>query len=138
MRENDIDAAEEMLELRRREIYANRLVAIGFECRTRYNNSAFPYILVYSPVSDIPNAWATVTEAKRLLDTVRNLPKDEAYRRWYAKIDTEIESLPYTEDMARRDTREYRNELKYQLFERKIDSKEYCELYGINLLDLAR
>lgn len=126
----DLDALADAIHVRRMEIMAEQLRKAGFGVRTGSEAAGqFRYLLVYSPDSTLPAEWATLAEARRLLDTVANLPPATAFARWRTKIEPlAVES--YTEAAAVADMRRERAEAQQLYAEGKIDSEELRLTYA--------
>jgi hypothetical protein len=80
----ELEEVERALRWRWNEIYAKRLESRGFRALVKDSEGFFPYILVAHD-SDGEAEWATPAEAQILLDTVANLPPEEAWERWVWK-----------------------------------------------------
>lgn len=128
LRSQDLDWLESALLARRNEIMAARLEKRGLQTRTKAELSGhtiyFRYILVYDPAGGAPAEWATLEEARRLLDTVRELKPAEAFARWQPKV-TPLEHEPYTRDEALRDMQAERAEAKRLYEAGELDAEMY-------------
>jgi hypothetical protein len=145
LRERDLDNIEAAVLILRHRAMVKELKALGVQCRSEVHrhtdvtnfDSYNSYILVRVPGQPLP-VEATIGECKRLIDTLRNLPVDEALQRWATKVES-VEVVPYTEDNARRDTREARAELHRDMAAGKIPADMYSDLYRTtSFMDLAR
>jgi len=138
-REQQLDWIEEAIQIQRNRIMVKRLRAAGVECYSETHHGdihlCWNYIYVTIPGQRIP---ATIAECKRLLDTIRNLPVDIALERWATKVEP-VEAEEYTEDMARRDTREARAQLRRDVAAGDISADAYADLYRTtSFMDLAQ
>ena len=126
----ELDLLEDAIRIRRHQLMARRLQAAGFDTRLSLDEDGpwFSYVLIYPPNGSLPNEWATLEEAQRLLDTARNLPPQAAYERWRAKV-RQVERHPYTQADARADIRAERAELRQLLAEGKIDAEMHAEFH---------
>jgi hypothetical protein len=128
MRSQDLDWLASSLLARRNEIMAARLEKRGLQTRTKAelgeHTIYFRYILVYDPTGESPAEWATLEEARILLDTVRELEPAEAFARWQPKV-TPLEREPYTRDEALRDMQAERAEAKRLYEAGELDAEMY-------------
>lgn len=135
LRERDLDNIEAAVLILRHRAMVKELKALGVQCRSEVHrhtdvtnfDSYNSYILVRVPGQPLL-VEATIGECKRLIDILRNLPVDEALKRWATKVEP-VESEPYTEDDARRDTREARAQLRRDVDSGKIPADLYADLY---------
>ena len=135
MNRYELDGLEEQIAHRRLELSADEIKHAGLDAALV---DTIEYVLVYSPVDGLENAWATPEECRRLLDTLANLPPAEAYRRWFLKVVDKFHRKPYTQDDAARDTRDARKRLEQQYAAGEIDGKQFSELYKTtSFMDLA-
>lgn len=134
----ELDDVARLIEERRRQIFAEAITQKGLNATSVIRGEPWEYILVYSPVHELPNVWANLDESRRLLDTLANLEPAEAYRRWYPKVSEKYPSEPYTKTDAIRDTKEARQRLAEDLASGKIDSHQYSDIYPTtSFMDLA-
>lgn len=135
----EIDDLEKEIRARKMQLMAEAVTARGIHATSIIHGHPSEYILVYSPnLGEFSNAWATVDECRRLLDTLANLPPAEAYRRWYPKVEDKYPSSPYTHADAIRDTREARKALTEDYASGKISGRDYAELHATtNFMDLV-
>lgn len=143
MREQDLDYLMDAIRIRRNRIMVGKLKGYGVTCRSEIHRNSSDihiyntYIYVKVPGELFPVA-ATVGECQRLLDTLRNLPLDEALKRWAQKV-SPVEQEEYTEDMARRDTREARAQLRRDVKSGRIPADMYADLHKTtSFMDLAQ
>lgn len=144
---HELDEMADALLSRRLELMAQDLTARGVIAR-HVSKFADPtkcpiywsYILVYAPdgATTRENAWATLDECRRLLDTLANLPPARAYDRWFPKV--EPEDNTYTEADAQRDMRQERLQLRSQYAAGEIDGETFRVAYRAtrDYADLAR
>jgi hypothetical protein len=133
-----LEELETAIQYRRMELMVAELTRRDVPAFVERTGVRFPFILVYSPDAALPNAWATVAECRRLLDTVANLPLADAYRRWYPKVSNKLGDSAYTEADARRDTRAAREQLAADYAAGKIDGQGLADLYRTtSFMDLA-
>lgn len=111
----DLDYLADAIHVRRLQIMADKLQALGFGARITGADQQFRYICVYSPDQTQMGEWATIEETLRLIDTARNLPLDEAFTRWRERIEPMAER-PYTRAEAVADMRRERAEAQ-QLYQ---------------------
>lgn len=83
----DILQLEDTLIFKKNEETVKKLAKMGIQSTATHDELKFRYILIYAPSSDLPNEWATVDEANRLMDFARNLPLPEAWKRWVPTLD---------------------------------------------------
>jgi len=136
MNRYELDDLENQIASRRLELTAKDVESRGFSTRLLDD---IEYVLVYSPVTEMLNAWATVSECRHLLDFAANLPVEEAYHRWYPTVVEKFPAQPYTEADAERDTRKARINLARLYASGEIDGREYNELHkSTSFMDLAK
>lgn len=85
-------------------LMAQRMNTLGFSTRLESMDAKLTYILVYPPQEPgVPGVFATAQECQRLIDMARNLPLDEAFRRWVKIVEPLEDEDGYTRSDALRD-----------------------------------
>lgn len=79
------------------------------------------YILVFSPIPELKNEFATRWEARHLIDFLANLSPEEAFRRWAPTVEPFDPPPPYTDKDAERDARAEVARLKEQYKNGEMD-----------------
>lgn len=135
---SDWETLEDTLQARKLEHMAQRLRDAGFHASTHRAVGGewffFSLISVSRPISHRGGAWFTLAEARQLLDTVANMEPYQAYARMERKLAPVEPDGPYTEDMARRDTREARE----RLAQRDVPATDFAlEYQATSFMDLA-
>jgi hypothetical protein len=143
LREQDLDHLQDAITIRRNEIMASRLEKRGIQtriCKDFDDGPAyhFSYILVCDPEGELPNEWADLGEARRLLDTARNLGPAEAFRRWREKV-APLAHETYTRADALRDVRAERAEADQMYRDGQIDAETHRMMHrdARDYLDMA-
>ncbi len=130
----ELDDLEEAIYARRLELIAAELYARGIPTRISTTFTGcdgtpetilFNMVCVYDPASELHGEWATVSECRRLLDTVANLKPAEAFRRWRTKIEP-LHEEPYTKSDAVRDTRAEREQLHRDYADGKMSGADFA------------
>ena len=126
----DLDDLADAIHIRRIELMAKELRSRGFAVRTEFRAVGneppwkLNYLLIDNP-GDGPNEYATLEEARRLLDTVTNLPPAEAFKRWAERIEPWDQGRPYTRAEAFQDMRRERAELRQKYDAGEIDGEMF-------------
>lgn len=126
MTHHELDDLEKQIEHRRIQIAASEVEKAGLHTRLL---DGIEYVLVYSPIEEFLNVFATPQECRHLMDFLANLAPEEAYRRWHTTVTDKFPAAPYTRSDAIRDTRQERAEIDAQLERGEIDSREHAEFY---------
>lgn len=131
----DLDDLADAIHLRKIELMANELRGKGFAVRTEFRATGdeparkLNYLLIDNP-GDGPNEYATLGEARRLLDTVANLSPAEAFNRWAERIEPWDQGRPYTRVEAIQDMRRERAELRQKYDAGEIDGEMFRIMWG--------
>jgi hypothetical protein len=137
MNRYELDILEEQIHNQRNALMAAELTAAGVQATSVIQGEPWEYVLVYSSVPEMQNAWATLDECRRLLDTVANLEPDEAYRRWYPKVSIKYQGEPYNKQQAAADTKAARADLARRYQAGEIDG-QLADLYkSTSFMDLT-
>lgn len=144
MREQELHEVEDAIRIRRNALMVEKLKRAGIDARAEFMPSGadepwYPsYILIYNSDGSLPAVWANLDECKRLLDTVQNLPLNEAFERWLPKV-SEEETEMYTHADAIRDTKEARAQLQRDFEAGKFDGADHALLMKYaSFMDLVK
>lgn len=127
----ELNWLEDAINIRRNVLMAEKLERAGISALARRDIAEDIYVNFNLVGIKLPNGdgvWATLDECQMLLDTVANLPVEEALRRWQHKI-AEVDVEPYTWGDAVQDTREARFVLRGQMLRGELPPGSYSDLY---------